>query len=200
MKRIAKILALGLVLFVGCTFTIPAATGTLESHAASKIKISKTKASMTKGKTMQLKVKGTKKKVKWSSSKKSVATVSKNGKVTAKKSGKATITAKVGKKKLKCKVTVYPDYRKTIVNVSLWSGIMQGDYVEWEFLNNGNYYFTRYYDTSNDDRTSMSGKFRVSGNKLYIGTNESATIKSATKKELVLKVGKDTFKFYPTHI
>lgn len=69
-------------------------------------KISKKKATMTVGQTLQLKVKGTKKKVKWSSNKKSVATVSAKGKVKAKKAGKATITAKVGKKKYRCKVTV----------------------------------------------------------------------------------------------
>lgn len=46
------------------------------------------------------------KKVKWSSSNKKVATVSKKGLVRAKKKGKATITAKYGKKKLKCKVIV----------------------------------------------------------------------------------------------
>ena len=40
---------------------------------------------MSVGKTYQIKVKGTKKKAKWSSSKKSVALVNKNGKVTGKK-------------------------------------------------------------------------------------------------------------------
>lgn len=106
MKRITKIIALSMVLFVGCAFTIPAATGTLESHAASKVKISKKKATIVKGKTLQLKMKGTKKKVKWTSSKKKVATVNKKGKVTAKKAGKTIITAKIGKKKYKCKITV----------------------------------------------------------------------------------------------
>ncbi|MCQ4638005.1 Ig-like domain-containing protein [Anaerovorax odorimutans] len=106
MKRIAKIIALSMVLFVGCAFTVPAATGTLESHAASKVKISKKKATVVKGKTLQLKVKGTKKKAKWTSSKKKVATVNKKGKVTAKKAGKTVITAKIGKKKYKCKITV----------------------------------------------------------------------------------------------
>ena len=75
-------------------------------EAASKIKLSKTKATIYVGKTVQLKVKGTKSKVKWSSSKKSVATVSSKGKVKGKKAGTATITAKVGSKKYKCKVTV----------------------------------------------------------------------------------------------
>lgn len=47
-----------------------------------------------------------KKKVKWSSSNKKVAVVSSKGKVTAKKVGNCTVTAKVGKKKYKCKVKV----------------------------------------------------------------------------------------------
>ena len=73
---------------------------------AASIKLNKKSITITKGKTYTLKVKGTKKKAKWSSSKKSVATVSKKGKVTGKKRGSATITAKIGKKKYKCKVTV----------------------------------------------------------------------------------------------
>jgi len=62
--------------------------------------------SLTVGKTYKLKVKNTSKKVKWSSNKKSVATVTNKGVVRAKKKGTAIITAKVGKKKYKCKVTV----------------------------------------------------------------------------------------------
>ena len=77
----------------------------IQAQASSKVKLNKTKITLLTGKAYQLKVKGTTSKVKWSSSKKSVATV-KNGKVTAKKAGKTTITAKVGKKKLTCKVTV----------------------------------------------------------------------------------------------
>ena len=73
---------------------------------AAKNKLSKTKITLTQGKKYRLKVKGTKKKVKWSSTKKSVATVNKKGVVTAKKKGTAYIKAKVGKKTYKCKVTV----------------------------------------------------------------------------------------------
>lgn len=49
---------------------------------------------------------GTKKPLKWSSSDKRIATVSQKGEITGKKAGTATITAKVGKVKAKCKVTV----------------------------------------------------------------------------------------------
>lgn len=61
---------------------------------------------ITKGNSRRLYVKGSKKKVKWKTSNKAVAVVNKTGLVTAKKGGTATITAKVGKKKLKCKVKV----------------------------------------------------------------------------------------------
>ena len=74
--------------------------------AANKIKINKTKATIYTGKTVTLKLKNNKNKVKWSSSNKKIATVSSKGKVKGKKTGKVTIIAKVGKKKYKCKVTV----------------------------------------------------------------------------------------------
>lgn len=132
MKHLSKITAIALVLFVGCAFTIPAATGTLESHAAAKMQISKKKATVTKGKTIKLRIKNAKgKKVRWSSSKKKIATV-KKGKVTAKKAGKTTITAKVGKKKFRCKVTVKNpvNYKKKIVG--MWEGNWgNGSYAQW---------------------------------------------------------------------
>lgn len=71
-----------------------------------KVKLNKTKVTLKVGKTYTLKLKNNKKKIKWSTSNKKVATVSSKGKIKAKKKGKATITAKVGKKKYKCKVTV----------------------------------------------------------------------------------------------
>lgn len=74
---------------------------------AASVKLNKSKLTLEVGKSKQLKVKGTKVgKVKWSSSKKKIATVSKKGKVTAVKTGKTDIIAKVGKKKLRCRVTV----------------------------------------------------------------------------------------------
>ena len=76
-------------------------------EAKAKPKLSKKKVTLTVGKKVKLKVKNAgKKKVKWKTSNKKVAKVNKKGVVKAKKAGKATITAKVGKKTLKCKVTV----------------------------------------------------------------------------------------------
>lgn len=73
-----------------------------------KVRLSSKSAHLAPGDTLKLKVKGTKKKVKWSSSNKKVCTVSKKGKVKAKKIGKATIVARVKGKKLKCKIIVEP--------------------------------------------------------------------------------------------
>ena len=65
-------------------------------------KMNKTKATLIKGQALQLKVNGNSKKVKWTSSRKNVATVNSKGKVVAKNKGTAVITAKVGNKKYKC--------------------------------------------------------------------------------------------------
>lgn len=81
--------------------------------AASKTTLNYKKKTLTKGQTLKLKVKGRKKKVKWSSSKKKVASVNEKGKVTAKRKGKAVITAKVGAKKYRCKITVVLPKKET---------------------------------------------------------------------------------------
>ena len=73
---------------------------------AKSVKMNKTKITLNKGETYQLKLNGTSKKVKWKSSKTSVAAVTSKGKVTAKKKGTAKITAAVGKKKYTCTVKV----------------------------------------------------------------------------------------------
>ncbi len=69
----------------------------------------KKKVTLTVGKTKKLKVKVTgakAKKVKWKSSKKKVVTVNKKGKIKAVAAGKATVTARIKKKKVSFKITV----------------------------------------------------------------------------------------------
>lgn len=62
---------------------------------------------LSQGKTLQLKINGVKaKKVKWKSSNKKVATVSKNGTVKAVKTGKTTISGKYKGITFKTKITV----------------------------------------------------------------------------------------------
>ena len=88
----------------------------IDVQAKSKIKINKNKVGICVGEATKLKIKGTSKKIKWSSSKKKIATVDKQGKVYAKKKGVAVITAKVSGIKLKCRVTVKNKSKKSIVN------------------------------------------------------------------------------------
>ena len=111
MKKLKKTL---LLILAAILFTLAAPAQALQSpfvvttEAASSnaVTISAKKKTLYIGKSFTLKIRGTDKAVKWSSSNKSVATVSAKGKVTAKKAGTAVITAKVGGKKLVCKVTV----------------------------------------------------------------------------------------------
>lgn len=87
--------------------TAPLTAVPIKAQAAAP-KLNKTSAVMTVGKKMTLKVQNVKKgtSVKWSSTKKAVATVSAKGVVAAKTEGKTTIKAVVNKKTLNCKITV----------------------------------------------------------------------------------------------
>ena len=83
-----------------------------KSYAA--VKLSSNSILRAKGTTYTLKLKGTKKKAKWYSSNKKVATVDRYGKVTIKNKGTAIITAKIGSKKYKCTIkAVNPKINKT---------------------------------------------------------------------------------------
>lgn len=98
-----------LYLFVIVAMLFPAGfigESTVVSTKAASVRLNKSKQTMWVGDTLKLKVLHNKTKVKWSSSKKSVATVSAKGKVKAKKSGRAVITAKVKSKRYKCAIVV----------------------------------------------------------------------------------------------
>ena len=99
MKKFNKSLAITLILSLCLTLAAPV-------DAKSKVKLNITKATLSIGGSINLKLLNNKKKVTWKSSNKKVASVTKKGKVKAKKKGKAKIIAKVGKKKYTCKVTV----------------------------------------------------------------------------------------------
>ena len=90
--------------FLASVMMISTVSVSVEGKTA--IKLNKTSVSLVEGKSVTLKVKGTDKKAKWSTSDKKVAIVNQKGKVTAKKEGAAVISAKVEKKTLKCKVNV----------------------------------------------------------------------------------------------
>ena len=76
--------------------------------AYADISLTPDKLTINKGKTSTISVKysGDKTKIKWSTSDKTVATVNKNGKVTAIHAGKCTISASADGRTEKCMVTV----------------------------------------------------------------------------------------------
>lgn len=73
-------------------------------------RLNKKSITLVKGKSYVLKIRGTKKKVKWKTNKKSIIKLSRKKKtsvkITASKVGKATVTAKLGKKSYRCIVKV----------------------------------------------------------------------------------------------
>lgn len=106
MRRIKNLIVA--ILFVICTaVTVPTIEPVTQTVYATKtVTISRKSATLKVGQTTNLSVKNTSKKAKWSTSNKKVATVNQNGKVVAKKKGTVTITAKIGGKSYKCKVTI----------------------------------------------------------------------------------------------
>lgn len=86
----------------------------VEAKAAPRLNYRK--VTLVQGKKKRLKVRNLsrrrRRKVKWYSTRKSVATVNRKGVVKAKRKGKAYIVAKVGRKKYRCKVIVKKKVRR----------------------------------------------------------------------------------------
>ena len=124
MKRLKKVVAVFMILAM-CMGSLSGMTMT--NLAASKevtaITLNTKSKSLTVGQTYQLKVdevtpKGADKGVIWKSSNSKVAMVSSNGKVTAKKSGNATIRAiskENNKVKGTCKIKVFKKVKKVLI-------------------------------------------------------------------------------------
>lgn len=121
LKKMATAFALSMTLALTVPAVLPLATPTnVITVEAASAKLNKKSATLLAGQTLKLKVSNAgKNKVKWSTSKSKVATV-KNGTVTAVGKGSAVISAKVGKKTLKCKVTVKAnEFKVSKMNTSL---------------------------------------------------------------------------------
>ena len=107
---------------------------------AATVKLDQKNITLTAGERFTLNLKGTGKKATCTSSNKRIATVTKKGcNVVTKKAGKVTITAKVGNKKVKCKVTVKkaaPKPYLTATTKTLRVGesflLIQGQYTDYE--------------------------------------------------------------------
>lgn len=175
MKTIKKILCASLIALM-TLFVVPVVmplNQTVYTVEAAKVKINKTKYTMNKGEKYTLKISGTKKKVKWSTSNKKVATVSSKGKVTAKKKGKTTITAKVGGKKYKCKITVEdPSINKSKITLEV-----------------GNTYKLKVKNTDRSIKWSSSDKSIAK-----VDSKGKVTAKKAGKATITAKVGNKKLK------
>lgn len=107
-----KRIILPIILCLTITFLLLAVSGS--GQAASKASLSKKSVKLKMGKTTTLKVRHASRKVKWSTTNKKIARIKKrSGKrkqkvviKAGKKAGTCYIKAKIGKKTLKCKVTV----------------------------------------------------------------------------------------------
>ena len=98
-----------------CLIALGALFITTTIHTSAKTKLNKTSLTLEEGEAATLKVTGSKKTIKWSSSDKKIATVTNKGKVTAKKAGNCKIIAKSGSKRYICKLKVIKKDSKTEV-------------------------------------------------------------------------------------
>lgn len=188
---IAVLVACSLVLVAPVVTPLFSDSYTVE---AATVKLSDTKIYLGVGSKYKLKVTGTSKKVTWSSSKKSVATVSSTGYVTAKSTGTATITAKVGTKSYKCTVKVT---KNPVLTYRITTAKKSGNYyiIEGRVFNKTktdlDYAYIKFdlYDNSNSKISSTSdsiywiddaGTWRFYC-KAYVG---SQTVKSYKNTEL----------------
>lgn len=97
MGRTMKSVFISLILLMMFTCNVEAAS----------IRLSRKKLSIKVGQTVTLKVRGAKKKkVKWKLTNKNIVKLNNKGKITGIKVGKTTVIARIGKKSLRCQVSV----------------------------------------------------------------------------------------------
>lgn len=105
MKKILTTAIMILALIIGVSVAETTQAATLNINRIKNKK--KVAATIRVNQTLKVRVKGKKvKKVKWKTSNKKIATISKKGIVRGKKPGKVTISAKVKKKVYKCKIKI----------------------------------------------------------------------------------------------
>ena len=172
-----------MLLIVASVFAMVPAT----VNAAAKPKLSVTKVTIPvkTGKYnnhMILWLKGTKKKVKWSTSNKKVVSISKYGDkycvdLTAKKKGKATITAKVGKKKYKCKVTVTKAMSRKALSkkISVDTSTIKDQYIT--FKNKSKYYLSAYWTFGLYDESG----YKADWDETFVHLKPNGSVKVAIK-------------------
>ena len=117
MKKLIKAAAFAVCLTMIAPVVAPS-VGIETVEAATKVKLNCTKKTVKTDSEFKLKVLGTKKKVKWSTSNPYIAVVKSDGTVLTDGAGKCVITAKVNGKKYKCNVTVKDRYGTVTGNVT----------------------------------------------------------------------------------
>ncbi len=153
--------------------------------------ISNTVLTITEGFTKNLSVKDNTGTVKWKSGKPAIASVDKNGKVTAKKPGKCTITATVDGKTLKCTVTVKSN---KFVSAKLTNSEIPYGKASWEA-----------YGASYDEKGNLTIKFRMINNcghyseylknlSVKVKTAKGSTVASYKEAKKMLYVADQSYK------
>ena len=97
-KYLILILNLSAILILGLSI--------FYNDASAKVSLNRKSVTLKVGKKYTLRVKNTKKKVKWKSNNKRIATINSKGIVKAKRAGKTRVYARVSGKKLYCKIIV----------------------------------------------------------------------------------------------
>lgn len=159
-KIITKLITIITIMAVAFTLVMPVAT-----KAAAKVKLNKTNVTINVNQSYQLKVRGTTRKVTWKSSNRKVAVVSRSGKVTGKKSGKAVITAKVNKKSYKCRITVKQNPKPAVSSTKAS--------VKVKRVKEGTYNVTLNENVKNVALTAKSGKTNVTKKSTWKSLNEN---------------------------
>lgn len=173
-KRLKNIL---LILFVFCTvFSI-----NVSIKAAQAPSLNKTNVSISTADILKLKVLNTKKNVIWTSSNNDVVKVNKHGKVTPIWFGKAVISAKVGRKTLKCTIKVLEeevwstdgsDYSVAIMQISEKKArikIWAYDYNSGKIFSSGN--LIGKYSTGGNIVFMNQGKYSICGGLTTVNQN-----------------------------
>jgi hypothetical protein len=185
-KRICILLALTLLI---TSIQMPV-------QAASKLKLNNKTLDLFVGDTATLTVTNTKKTVKWSSEDKKIATVNSKGKVTAKKKGSATITARVGNRKVSCVVVVFNTNEKKGCYYKITNKLV-GDYsdkdqeVTYAVIHSGT--LSVYGDASNVTRTKSI--LVGCGNKFLTNTGYKAHCAEGCMANVSVAMGGDAYTF-----
>lgn len=155
-KKQGTVIAM-LVLFFGLILCFH-----FSANAKQNVKISRKKVVLTTGKSKKLKLEGVKKKkkIRWESSDKKVVSVSKNGKIKAKKNGSAVVTARYQNKKYKCKVLVVPKaaaeqaQKEITPGTSYYRGFLVDNV--YHSGKNGDIHYNVYFPDSYDGKKEMA--------------------------------------------